>query len=48
VHNAATFDTPGVYGGIQLSNEKNIFDFSLCEKVPKSDFQSQFSMPKII
>ena len=24
-----TFDTPGVSGGVQVSNEKNIFDFSL-------------------
>ena len=25
------FDTPGVSGGVQVSNEKNIFDFSLCK-----------------
>ena len=28
-HNGALFDTPGVPGGVQKSNEKNIFDFSL-------------------
>ena len=26
----ASFDTPGVPGGVQISDEKNIFDFSLC------------------
>ena len=28
--NDTPFDTPGVIGGVQVSNEKNIFDFSLC------------------
>ena len=30
--NGASFDTPGVSGGIQVSGEKNMFDFSLCVK----------------
>ena len=28
--NGALFDTPEAPGGVQTSNEKNIFDFSLC------------------
>ena len=30
VDNGASFDTPGVPGGVQISGERNIFDFSLC------------------
>ena len=29
----ASFDTPGIPGGVQVSDEKNIFDFSLCGAV---------------
>ena len=28
--NGASFETPGVPGGVQISDERNIFDFSLC------------------
>ena len=30
--NGASFDAPRVSGGVQVSDEKNIFDFSLCAK----------------
>ena len=30
--NGASFDTPRVPRGVQVSDEKNIFDFSLCAK----------------
>ena len=33
-----SFDTPGVPGGVQISDERNIFDFSLCGTVTKSWF----------
>ena len=32
VDNGASFDTPGVPGGIQISGERNVFDFSLCDE----------------
>jgi hypothetical protein len=32
VDNGSSFDTPGVPGGVQVSDEKKIFDFSLCAR----------------
>ena len=40
--NGPSFDTPGVPGGVQVSNEKNIFDFSLSVLLAKTAFRGSF------